>query len=191
MIAPLYAFDEIDLAAANVLLEQWRHKMGPLERPEFGSTHYALYEHGRPVALAMATTLIRDHVGGGNEHLTRDNTIELARLCAARPGLCRVALRLWREGVFPAMRVNGHPYTVAISYQDADLHNGNTYRFDGWRVIGESSSGTDQRSGRKGRRKRIWAWAREWASPHSPFPPQFLGKPRQSSLSIPGGGTSE
>ncbi len=159
MIAPLYAFDQIDLAAANALLVRWGHKMGPLERGNVVGVSYALLEHGRPVAVAMAAALIRECVGGGNQYLTRDNTIELARLCAERPGLCRVALRLWREGVFPAMRTPaGLPYLVAISYQDADLHNGNTYRFDGWRCIGFSHSGTDQRSGRKGRNKNIWAW---------------------------------
>jgi antitoxin VapB len=159
MFAPLYAFDQIDLAQANALLVRWGHKMGPLERGNVVGVHYALFEHGEPVAVAMAAPLIRECVGGGNQHLTRDNTIELARLCAARPGLCRVALRLWREGVFPAMRTpGGRPYTAAISYQDADLHSGNTYRFDGWVCIGRSSSGADRRSGRKGRNKRIWCW---------------------------------
>jgi len=55
--------------------------------------------------------------------------------------------------VFPAL---GYPF--AISYQDADLHNGNTYRFDGWKRIGRSKSGVDTRSGRKGRDKIIWLW---------------------------------
>ena len=105
----------------------------------------------------MTTTahLICKCVGGGMRHLTRENTIELARLCAVRPGLCRVALRLWREGVFPLLG-----YQTAISYQDADLHNGNTYRFDGWQRIAYSRSGTDTRSGRKGRNKWIWLWER-------------------------------
>jgi hypothetical protein len=103
----------------------------------------------------MAASLIRECVGGGLGQLTRANTIELARLCAVRPGLCRVALRLWREFVFPRMG-----YEVAISYQDADLHNGNTYRFDGWTREAFSHSGTDKRSGRKGRNKWIWVWRR-------------------------------
>jgi hypothetical protein len=65
-----------------------------------------------------------------------------------------VALRLWREFVFPTLG-----YRYAISYQDADLHNGNTYRFDGWKrlpLIGRS--GPDSRSGRLGRRKYVWLW---------------------------------
>ena len=53
------------------------------------------------------------------------------------------------------------PYTHAISYQDADLHNGDTYRFDGWKREGYSSSGNDSRSGRKGRNKWIWVWTRK------------------------------
>lgn len=78
-------------------------------------------------------------------------TVELSRLCSSSPHLCRVTLRLWREAVFRKLK---KPY--AISYQDAKLHTGNTYRFDGWRKIGTSRSGPDTRSGRKGRSKVIW-----------------------------------
>ncbi len=156
---PVISFDRIDLSDANGLLVQWGHKMGAMERPTYAETpHYAIFHAGQPVAVAMAATLVRDHVGGGMGHLTRANTIELARLCAARAGLCRVALRLWREFVLPQLA------PVAISYQDADLHNGNTYRFDGWVRGGFSSSGTDQRSGRKGRRKWIWVYPPERAT---------------------------
>jgi antitoxin VapB len=150
---PLVSFDQIELPEANDLLVRWGHRMGAMERPTYAETpHYAIFHGGRPVAVAMAATLVRDHVGGGLEHLTRTNTIELARLCAERRGLCRVALRLWREFVMPQLA------PVAISYQDADLHNGNTYRFDGWQRASFSSSGTDQRTGRRGRRKWIWVY---------------------------------
>lgn len=146
-------FDRMPLAEANALLEQWGHRMGPMKRGNVAGVHYALRHDGRPVAVAMAATLIRQCVGGGMQHLTRENTIELARLCAERPGLCRVALRLWREFAFPTMG-----YEFAISYQDADIHNGNTYRFDGWRRVAFSRSGFDQRSQRQGRRKWVWLW---------------------------------
>jgi antitoxin VapB len=150
---PLVSFDKIDLGEANALLARWGHRMGPMERPDYADVPlHALMHDGEPVALAMAAPLVREHVGGGLGHLNRSNAIELARLCAARPGLCRVALRLWREFVLPQLA------PVAISYQDADLHNGNTYRFDGWARAGFSSSGTDQRTGRKGRRKWIWVY---------------------------------
>jgi antitoxin VapB len=152
---PVVALERIELPAANDLLVRWGHRMGALERGNSVGWHYALLGHGEPVAVACASTLIRERVGGGLSHLTRDNAIELSRLCAARPALCRVALRLWREFVFP-----GLGYQFAISYQDADLHTGNTYRFDGWQRMGFSHSGRDSRSGRQGRDKYIWVWER-------------------------------
>lgn len=150
----LVSFDEISRDEANHLLKQWAHKIGPIHRGNQSGLHYALMHEGRPVAVASANHLISPHVGGGLDYLTRENTIELSRLCAERPGLCRVVLRLWREFVFPLM-----PFQYAISYQDADLHTGNTYRFDGWKKVGFSKSGTDTRSGRPGHRKFIWLWS--------------------------------
>lgn len=151
-LSPVGAFDTISLEDANTLLVKWGHRMGPLKRGNQGAWCHALFHNGRPVAVTTASYLIRERVGGGLGHLTRENTVELSRLCAERPGLCRVALRLWREFVFPDL-----PFEAAISYQDADLHNGNTYRFDGWRRSPErADSGPDTRSGRPGRRKWVW-----------------------------------
>jgi len=151
---PLASFDEIDLAAANALLAAWGHKMGPLMRGNSGSMHcHALFVHGEPIGLACTSSLIRECVGGGMKHLTRANTIELSRLCACNPWACRVVLRLWRELVFP-----GTGAVAAISYQDAKLHTGNIYRFDGWKRAAFSHSGTDKRTGRQGRDKFVWVW---------------------------------
>lgn len=151
---PLATFDAVPLVEVNQLLVRWGHQMGRLERGNSGALGcYVLRVHGEPVGLACSSSLIRECVGGGNPHMTRDNTVELSRLCAANTWACRVVLRLWRETVFP-----GTGYSWAISYQDADAHTGNTYRFDGWSRIGFSSSGTDARSGRRGRRKFIWCW---------------------------------
>jgi len=149
---PLVEFDRIALDKANDCLARWGHKMGPLNRGVQGDRAYGLHFGPDLVAVAIHSTLIRENVAGLPDH-TRARTIELSRLCAARPGLCRVALRLWREAVFPTLG-----YSWAISYQDADLHSGNTYRFDGWARMGYSHSGTDNRSGRKGRNKWIWRW---------------------------------
>lgn len=151
---PLASFDSVDLSLGNELLGRWGHRMGPLERGNSQAEHcHLLRVHGEPVAVACTSSLIRERVGGGLGYMTRANTVELSRLCAGEPWANRVALRLWRECVFP-----GTGATWAISYQDADMHSGNTYRFDGWRRAGFSSSGTDSRSGRKGRRKWIWVW---------------------------------
>ena len=151
---PLASFDQIDLASANELLGAWGHRMGPLLRGNSGSLHcHALHVHGRAVAVACTSSLIRERVGGGLSHLTRQNTVELSRVCSAELWACRVVLRLWRELVFPALGV-----AAAISYQDANMHTGNIYRFDGWKRAAFSHSGTDKRSGRPGRDKYIWVW---------------------------------
>ena len=145
--------EQVDLEVANKALVAWGHRMGPCKRPNADIWAHALFEHGEPVAVTIAAGLIAETCAG----FTRAEAFELARLCAARPTLCRVMLRLWREMVAPAIcRVHG--YRWAVSYQDKALHTGNTYRLDGWDVVGESRSGTDRRSGRKGRSKRIWGW---------------------------------
>lgn len=158
---PTVTFDEISLPEANQCLASWGHKMGELRRGNQGALCYGLKHNGRIVGIATASNLISPVVGGGLSHLTRENTIELSRLCAERPGLCRVVLRLWREFVFAQMS-----YSYAMSYQDSDIHTGNTYRFDGWSREAFSRSGTDTRSGRKGRNKWIWVWKNEQA--HQP-----------------------
>jgi antitoxin VapB len=151
---PLITFDEIGLDEANRCLNEWGHKMGVLHRGNQGAICHGLAHLGEVVAVTCASNLISPHVGGGCDWLKRENTVELSRLCASKPGLCRVALRLWREYVFTAL-----PYEYAMSYQDADLHSGNTYRFDGWKKVGGmAKSGKDTRSGREGRNKIVWQW---------------------------------
>lgn len=149
---PRVSFEPCSLAEANALLVAWEHKMGPLERGDQRGWAEVLRHEGKPVAVCTASYLIRERVGNA-PWLTRENTVELSRLCACRPGLCRVMLRLWREFVFPTL-----PFAWAMSYQDADLHAGHTYRTDGWERVAKSHSGTDTRSGRPGRDKWIWQW---------------------------------
>lgn len=145
---------------ANAALVAWQHKMGPMNRPDYGDlTARGLYHDGTLVAVTCTAGLVRSAVGNC-PWLTRGNAIEFARLCAVRPGLCRVALRLWREFTFPGMGID-----YAVSYQDADIHTGNVYRFDGWaRVAFNKGGSTDQRTGRVGRNKYVWVW------PHPPAP---------------------
>lgn len=149
---PFVSFEPITLAKANDCLTQWGHKMGPCVRGNSRGWSHGLLCEGNLVAVTVTAFLIRNAVGNA-PGLDRSNTIELARLCAVRSGLCRVAIRLWREFVFPELG-----YQYAISYQDSELHNGNTYRFDGWQRISRSRSGTDSRSGREGRDKWVWLW---------------------------------
>jgi hypothetical protein len=152
---PLVRFDPLDIERANVGLREWGHKMGPLNRP-FQSLDLAhgLFHGDELVGVATTSTLITANIGGGLGHINRHNARELSRLCAAQSGLNRVVLRLWREFVFPGLGV-----PIVISYQDSDLHTGNTYRFDGWEKIGFCrAGGDDPRSGRKARNRNVWAW---------------------------------
>lgn len=154
-LLPWITFESGDLETANRLLSQWGHRMGPLHRGWQTATVHFLCHEGTPVALTTVSPLIRERVGG-IPWITRANAIELSRVCAERPGLCRVVLRLWREFVFPSL---GRQY--AISYQDAAEHTGNLYRFDGWERVSRTRSGVDQRSGRRGRDKWVWVWSSE------------------------------
>src|SRR5271154_2656092 len=110
---PLVTFDEIPLERANECLVAWLHKMGPINRPNFGGeTSHGLSYQGELVAITTTSSLISANVANRDD-LTRANTIELSRLCSSSPHLCRVALRLWREFVFRPLK-----YQFAISYQD-------------------------------------------------------------------------
>ena len=151
----LAEYGAIDLDDANKCLVKWEHKMGPFHRDPRGDYWcHGLFHRDEIIAVTITATIIAPTVGG--EHglpLSRENTIELARLCAGRPHICRLGVRMWRELFFPEL---GIPY--AISYQDADIHSGATYRTDGWKRIGFSHSGPDRRSGKKGRNKWVWMW---------------------------------
>jgi len=153
LVPPIARLEAIDLDTLNECLEAWGHKMGPWRRPTFRGWFHALYHHDEPIAVTAAGDLIRERCGG----FTRDQAIELARLCSRQPYTNRVMLRLWRELIFPDL-CRAHGWEWVISYQDAVIHTGNLYRHDGWVRVAKSRSGTDQRSRRKGRNKVIWGW---------------------------------
>lgn len=159
---PLVTFDAISRGELNACLVAWGHKMGPCERATAGWSHGLQFE-GELVAVVATDTLIRETCAG----FGRSQAVELSRLCSCSPALTRVALRLWREFVFCRLCVSSG-YRWAVSYQCEALHTGNTYRFDGWIPVGRSSSGTDPRGNRKGRRKTIWAW--------SPYPEDMTAR---------------
>lgn len=150
LVAPIAHIAQIDMADANAALVAWRHKMGPCNRPMGMQRAHGMFAHGRLVALTVTADLVANTCAG----LSREDAVELARLCASRPDLCRPMLRLWREFVFPSY---GAPW--AVSYQDEALHSGDTYRFDGWvRLQTHARSGHDRRSGKPGRTKTVWGW---------------------------------
>lgn len=160
LIAPIVHLEQIDRAEANRLLVRWGHRMGPMTRPVYAfEAAHVMCHHGDPVAIAVAGETAREVVG--NTGLRRDEVVELVRLCAERPHLCRPMLRLWREFVFPPLAA-AHRRRIAVSYADTALHSGDVYRFDGWHLIGKGGGGgTDARTGRRGRKMKIWAWPPE------------------------------
>ena len=149
---PQISFEPITRSELNACLIAWKHRMGALRRPIAGWNH-GLRCDGRLLAVVATDSLIAPRVAG----LTRRDAVELSRLCAARADLCRVALRLWRVFLFEELAAL-RGYGWAVSYQDAVMHSGNLYRFDGWTRFGVSRSGKDARSGRQGRSKAIWGW---------------------------------
>lgn len=157
LIDPLISFDLIDEEELNWSLDRWGHKMGPLLRPlAYGGCAHGLRHNGRLVGVCAWSALVRERCAG-LEWLPRETTTELSRVCAERPDLCRVVVRLWREFALPTIReVRGHDW--AVSYQDS-AHTGDLYRFDGWVRLGRfKSGGKDQRTGRKGRSGWVWGW---------------------------------
>jgi hypothetical protein len=154
LIDPLVSFDAIGLDELNACLVAWEHKMGPWTRPAFGrEAFHGLRIHGELVAVTAAARLIPAATAG----FSRDEAVELGRVCAGRKWMNTVAVRLWREVVFRGL-CRAYGFRWAISYQDRKLHTGGLYRWDGWVWLGQSSSGSDARSGAPGRQKNIWGW---------------------------------
>lgn len=155
---PLVSFDVIGADELNWALVKWGHKMGPLDRPlQYGGGAHGLRHNGVLVAVSAWSTLIRENCAG-MDFLPRETTTELSRVCASRPDLCRLVVRMWREFAFPSIcAARGHEW--AVSYQDGHLHSGDLYRFDGWVKLGIFKSGAaDPRTGRTGRSGFVWGW---------------------------------
>ena len=140
-LAPLASFRVLDPAMADALLTAWGHYLGPCERP-FGRQDFALAVDGAVVCVATSASAVSSTVAS----FRRDEVVELARLCRApdAPWATRVCLRLWREVGAPRW-----PYwkpRAYTAYSQRNRHDGDVYRFDGWRRVegrhGSSGGGT-------------------------------------------------
>jgi hypothetical protein len=117
LIDPLVSFDAIGLDELNACLVAWEHKMGPWTRPAFGrEAFHGLRIHGELVAVTAAARLIPAATAG----FSRDEAVELGRVCAGRKWMNTVAVRLWREVVFRGL-CRAYGFRWAISYQDRKL----------------------------------------------------------------------
>ena len=174
LIDPLASFDLIDRDEANACLVRWAHQMGAINRPLFRDPIDFGLRRGRElIAVATADTLIRP-----TAQLERSNAFELSRLCAATSRATRLMLRLWTEIGYPEIvRAWGTPW--AISYQNAVLHVGDLYRFDGWVKLAYSTGGRDPRAlfnTVTARRRVLWGWngdeaAMAWRRANEPTVP--------------------
>lgn len=159
-LEPIAGVYPLGMREANRLLEQWAHRLGPINRP-FHSEAFALMVDQRPVAVAVSTNAMGARVAGYG----RQELVELGRLCA-EPGnrwANRVLLRLWREVL--ARRWPCWPVRAAISYSHNAMHRGDIYRTDGWRLVKEGAGATSGTN--HGRpvadmrfvgKKRLWIW---------------------------------
>lgn len=155
-IEPLISFDLIGRDEANDCLERWGHRMGPINRPIFRAPmDFGLREMGELQGVICCDTLIRETCG-----FTRRDAFELSRMCAAAPRINRALIRLFTEFAFPAVtRAWGTPW--AISYQNAKMHRGDLYRFDGWLRLRETCGGADPRAAKStvsAQKRVIWGW---------------------------------
>jgi antitoxin VapB len=156
LIDPLVSFDLIDRDEANECLVRWGHKMGANNRPLYRAPiDFGLREMGELQGVICCDTLIRETCG-----LNRHTGFELSRLCAAAPRISRALIRLFTEFAYPAIvRTWGTPW--AISYQNAKMHRGDLYRFDGWLRLRETSGGSDPRASDEtvsASQRVIWGW---------------------------------
>ena len=140
------------LATVRRLLDEWGHSRGYISRPIPCDAH-VLRAHGRAVALTVTSELVHPPIAG---NLYRDDAVELARLCSADPAWTRVALRVWREAVWPPYRRKW-----AITYVEDHVHTGDTFRFDGWRRLARVGPAREPQTGRKTGPKTIYGWCRD------------------------------
>jgi hypothetical protein len=170
--------------AANELLVEWEHSLGPCKRP-MRNDAFAIQLDGRPISVAITSTIVSGHVAwtetstvecdkGANNisvnvtpvRYDRTEVVELARLCSA-PGCAwatRIMLRMWREVCAPRWG----PWTpkVAVSYSQNAKHKGSIYRTDGWAKVredcGSSGGGAWSRKRYAGEahhgQKTLWVW---------------------------------
>lgn len=157
---PLAGLVPVSMAEANALLREWGHYLGPVERP-FRSEGWALDVDGSPVAIAVSASIVSSTVAG----LRCQEVVELARLCSRERWATRIMLRLWREVCAP--RYACWTPAAAIAYSQSSRHEGDLYRFDGWKVVKDDagSSGGGAWSRKRfatdavhGRKKRCWIW---------------------------------
>lgn len=170
-LAGLYPMEPDEV---NRFLVKWEHKLGPCNRP-FRQEGFALMVGAEPIAVAMSASIVHGPVDG----YRIQEVVELARMCACERWANRLMLRLWREVAAPKWAC--WPVKAAVSYSKNSDHNGNLYRFDGWRKVkddcGSNGGGAWSRkryaSDAVQGPKTLWMW--DYPSPTAQPPPPASG----------------
>lgn len=161
--APVAGIVPVSIAEANALLARWGHYLGPANRP-FGQEGWVLDIGGRAVSVAVSASIVSATV----LDYRRNEVVELARLCSdpAERWATRPMLRLWREVAAP--RFCSWAIQAAVAYSTTRRHEGDIYRWDGWRLArndaGCSNHGGTWSGGYKSYpeaakgTKRLWVW---------------------------------
>lgn len=159
MLFPPVTFEPVSHSLADECLKEWNHYLGPCNRP-FGRQSFALaLRDVGPISIAVSASTVSTTCGG----FDRKEVVELARLCS-KPGYAwatRVCLRLWREVGTLDWAVKYWPIVAAVSYSEIGRHDGNVYRFDGWRRFTKVRGGTagGARCGKKQyKAKVLWTY---------------------------------
>lgn len=155
---PFVSFDLIDDGLANQMLIQWRHFKGACNRP-FGRHSFGLFFEQELLAVAVSASTVNKRCA----EYERKEVVELARLCShpEHADLTRVTLRLWRK-IAPVLWEREYwPIRACVSYADLTRHQGDIYRFDGWKKIKEVPGG--KAGGKRGGNKlynpkSIWVY---------------------------------
>lgn len=171
---PIAGLEPISKTEANQLVVAWDHNLGPCER-RFGHDCWALIVgSGNPVSVVIGASTVSDHVtDGSGGQLQRGAIVECARLCSdpANRWATRPMLRLWRECA--AQLWPYWPVAAAVAYSQKRRHDGDIYRWDGWKLLsddcGRSGGGGGWSKPRPSTAassgpKRLWGWSYEVAS---------------------------
>jgi hypothetical protein len=164
---PIAGLEPISKDDANHLVVAWGHNLGPCRRP-FGVDCWALIVGSNPVSVVIGASTVSEHVtDGAGGQFKRAAIVECARLCSdpANRWATRPMLRLWRECAAPLWP--HWPVAAAVAYSQKRRHDGDIYRWDGWKLLsdncGHSGGGgawtrkryaSDEASGPK----RLWGW---------------------------------
>lgn len=136
----MIVFEQISNVDADQKLVEFGHVLGACNRP-FGRQSFGLILLGVGIiSVAVSASTVNARCAGYD----RKEVVELAR-CASDPTFkwsTRVCLRLWRELAPKVWASKYWPVCAVVSYQNALIHSGNLYRFDGWRKVADVPGGS-------------------------------------------------